>query len=70
MRKAFKCIVGKLNIPLVVFLLLVGSLLLVSNIKSKPVKQAKETVNETVNKVSEKLNKAAEDSSTTSIADS
>ena len=71
MKKAFKLIRGKLNIPIVIFLLLVGSLLLIANIKSKPVKQAKATVNETINNVSKKLNQAADDSSTSSsIADS
>jgi hypothetical protein len=50
--------------------LLVGSLLLVANIKSNPFKQAKETFNETVNNVSKKLNQAADDSSTTSPTNS
>ncbi|MFT4693780.1 MAG: hypothetical protein ACI8TE_000673 [Francisella sp.] len=66
MKKTLKCITRKLNFPLIIFLLLVGSLLLVANIKSNPIKQAKETVNETVNNVSKKLNQAADDSSTTS----
>ncbi len=70
MKKAFKLIRRKLNIPLVIFLLLVGLLLLIANIKSKPFKQVKETVNETVDKVSENINQVAHDSSSSSIADS
>lgn len=59
MIKKFKYIKGKLNVPLIIFLLLVGGLLLVANIKSKPVKQAKKKVNATVNHVSKELNEAA-----------
>lgn len=57
--RVLKKIINNVNIPLVVFLLIVGSLITVSNIKSAPVEKAKETVNSTVNKVSEKLNNAA-----------
>jgi uncharacterized integral membrane protein len=59
MRKKIKYIKGKLNIPLIIFLLLVGGLLLVANIKSAPVIKAKEKVSQTVNDVSKNLNEAA-----------
>lgn len=42
-----------------IFLLLVGALLLVANIRSEPIKVAKETVNKAVNNVSKTLNNAA-----------
>ena len=70
MKKTLKCITRKLNFPLIIFLLLASSLLLVANIKSNPIKQAKETFNETVNNVSKKLNQAADDSSTISPTNS
>ena len=61
--KLFKKITGMLNIPLIIFLLMVGSLLLVSNMKSKPVKEAKARVNEAVGTVSKNLNNAASSAS-------
>lgn len=63
MKKLIKKIVGKINIPLVVFLMLVGSLLVVSNMKNENVEKAKQTVNNTVNDVSKNLNNAAQNSS-------
>jgi uncharacterized protein YpmB len=63
--KLFKKITGMLNIPLIIFLLMVGSLLLVSNMKSKPVKEAKARVNEAVGTVSKNLNNAASSASIT-----
>jgi sensor domain CHASE-containing protein len=60
MKKRLKRIIGKINLPLVIFLLLVGGLLLVANIKSEPIKEAKQTVNKTVNNVSKTLNAAAQ----------
>jgi cell shape-determining protein MreC len=70
MKKKFKYITRKLNIPLIIFLLLVGSLLLIASSKSKPIKQAKDRVNTTVNDVSKDLNKAVDDGSTPSLTDS
>lgn len=67
MKKILKKIRLTINIPLVIFLLISGSLLLIANINSSPVNQAKETVNNTVDQVSEKLNNAADDS--TPLAD-
>ncbi|AXA34757.1 hypothetical protein [Francisella adeliensis] len=67
MKKILKKIKLTINIPLVIFLLISGSLLLIANINSSPVDQAKETVNNTVDQVSEKLNNAADDS--TPLAD-
>lgn len=58
-----KKILGRINVPLVIFLLLVGGLLVIANIKSEPVKKAKETVNKTVNNVSKTLNNAAQSDS-------
>ena len=63
MRRFIKKIVGKINIPLIIFLVLVGSLLVVSNMKNENVEKAKQTVNNTVNDVSKNLNQAAENSS-------
>ena len=63
MKKINKKIVGKINIPLVVFLMLVVSLLVVSNMKNENVEKAKQTVNNTVNDVSKNLNNAAQNSS-------
>lgn len=60
--KFFKNIIGVLNIPLIIFLLLVGGLLLISNIKSKPVVNAKQKVSATINDVSKNLNEAANSS--------
>lgn len=63
MKKILKKIKLSINIPLVAFLLISGSLLLIANINSAPVDQAKATVNDTVDKVSENLNDAANNSS-------
>ena len=58
-----KNIIGMLNIPLIIFLLLVGGLLLVANIKSAPFIEAKHKVSNTINDVSENLNQAADSNS-------
>ncbi|WP_024533585.1 hypothetical protein [Francisella tularensis] len=59
MKNFLRRIVKNINIPLVIFLLLVGALLLVANIRNEPIKVAKETVNKAVNNVSKTLNNAA-----------
>lgn len=61
-KKILKKLKGQLNIPLVIFLLIVGALLLIANSRNAPVDKAKQTVNNTVDKVSENLNAAASDS--------
>ncbi|ASG67905.1 hypothetical protein fh0823_07280 [Francisella halioticida] len=61
MKKYLKKIIGKLNIPLIILLLIVGSLILVSNIKNEKVTKAKNSVNSAVNNISKKLNNAAQD---------
>jgi len=61
--RILKKILGKINIPLIVFLALVGGLLLVANIKSEPVKEVKEKVNNAVDNVSKSLNSAAKTNS-------
>ncbi|ORM39173.1 hypothetical protein A2G94_00780 [Francisella endosymbiont of Ornithodoros moubata] len=63
MKKFLKRIIENINIPLVIFLMLVGTLLLVANIRSEIIKTAKETVNQAVNNVSKTLNNAAKSNS-------
>ena len=63
MKKFLKRIIENINIPLVIFLMLVGTLLLVANMRSEPIKTAKETVNHAVNNVSKTLNNAAKSNS-------
>ncbi|API87128.1 hypothetical protein [Francisella uliginis] len=63
MKKHLKKIIGKLNIPLIILLLIVGSLILVSNMKNEKVAKAKDSVNSAVNDISKKLNNAAQDNS-------
>ncbi|MED7818671.1 MULTISPECIES: hypothetical protein [unclassified Francisella] len=63
MKKHLKKIFGKLNIPLIILLCLVGGLILISNIKNENVAKAKDTVNSAVNDISQKLNNAAQDTS-------
>ncbi|ALB01712.1 hypothetical protein ACH24_03140 [Francisella persica ATCC VR-331] len=65
MKKFLKIIIENINMPLVIFLMLVGTLLLVANMRIKPIKAAKETVNQAVNNVSKTLNNAAKSNSTT-----
>ncbi|AEB28450.1 hypothetical protein [Francisella hispaniensis] len=59
MKKILRRIIRNINIPLVIFLIIVGTLLLVANSRSEPIKAAKETVNKAVNNVSKTLNNAA-----------
>ncbi|WP_150467484.1 hypothetical protein [Francisella sp. SYW-9] len=63
MKKHLKKIIGKLNIPLIILLLIVGSIILISNMKNENVAKAKDKVNSAVNDISKKLNNAAQDSS-------
>ncbi|AIT10109.1 hypothetical protein LO80_09075 [Candidatus Francisella endociliophora] len=63
MKKIIKKIVGGINIPLIIFLLIVGSVIVVFNMKNEKVQEAKATVNNTVNNVSKTLNNAAENNS-------
>ncbi|QIW10492.1 hypothetical protein [Francisella sp. LA112445] len=63
MKKHLKRIIGKLNIPLIILLLLVGSIILIANMKNENVAKAKDKVNSAVNDISKKLNNAAQDSS-------
>ena len=63
MKKHFKKIFGKLNIPLIILLLVVGSLILISNMKNEKVAKAKDSVNSAVNNISKELNNAAQDNS-------
>ncbi|MED7789257.1 hypothetical protein [Francisella sp. 19X1-34] len=52
-----------LNIPLIILLLLVGSVILISNTKNESVAKAKDKVNSAVDDISKKLNNAAQDTS-------
>ncbi|WP_150463816.1 hypothetical protein [Francisella sp. XLW-1] len=61
--RMFKKIFGKINVPLIIFLVLVGGLLFVANMKNQPVKEAKEKVNNAVDNVSKSLNSAAKSNS-------
>lgn len=63
MKKFLKRIIENINIPLVIFLMLVGTLLLVANMGSEPIETAKETVNQVINNVSKTLNNAAKSNS-------
>ncbi|APC91917.1 hypothetical protein BBG19_1185 [Francisella sp. MA067296] len=65
MKNFLKKIIENINIPLLIFLLLIGTLLLVANIRGEPIKVAKETVNKAVNNVSKTLNNAAISNSNT-----
>ena len=65
MKKFLKRIIENINIPLVIFLMLVGTLLLIANMRSEPIKAAKETVNQAVNNVSKILNNAVKSNSNT-----
>ena len=61
-KSKFKNIIGMLNIPLIILLLIVGGLLLVAQMKSEPIITAKQKVSNTVNEVSKTLNDAANSS--------
>ena len=59
MKKFIQTLKNKINKPLVTFLGAVAILVLVSNMETATVEKAKKSVNQTVNKISEQLNSAA-----------